>query len=467
MLIAERTLWLVLGVLALAIGYAVFNGVRWVEFQQSTIAAASDEQARRYADLKQQVVDIDAGRKRAPFADPRMPDMVGGRLGWTYAVMPPLPLAPLSVGQSDVLPSYLRVSTASRESMLTANEIENPHRLLHGRFDLSFVIVFILPLLVIALGYNLISLEREDGTLALVLSQPVALWTLVTAKVGFRAVLVVVVAVGFSLLGIAITLASPLTNDIVARLMLWVAAVIGYGLFWFGAVLLVTSLARSSATNAMALASIWLLLVVALPSTLNLAVSVLYPVPSRVDMIAAVRVATTDASVEGTQLLARYYGDHPELVATTDAAKVQNDVAITQLAIDEEIERRVRPVVERYDRQLARQQRVVDRLRFLSPAIVAQDALNDVAGTGAARYRHFVALVEDYHQNWRTLIASMLVRKQKVAATTYDELPQFAYREESLQSVVTRAGLGVGMLLIVGTLLAAIGIRRLTLPWQV
>ena len=117
--------------------------------------------------------------------------------------------------------------------------------------------------------------------------------------------------------------------------------------------MLITSFARSSPTNAIALAAVWLLLVVVLPSTLNMAASVLYPMPSRVEMIAALRTATDDASAKGDQLLAKYYGDHPDLAAVSDVEKAANDVAITRLAIDDEIEQRVRPVVDKYDIQLA------------------------------------------------------------------------------------------------------------------
>ena len=35
-----------------------------------------------------------------------------------------------------------------------------------GRFDLAFVTVYLLPLLVLALSYNVLSEEREQGTLA-------------------------------------------------------------------------------------------------------------------------------------------------------------------------------------------------------------------------------------------------------------------------------------------------------------
>ena len=70
---------------------------------------------------------------------------------------------------------------------MATTEIENPNRLLAGRFDLAFVIVFLYPLLILTLSYNMLSAEQEQGTLALTLSQPVSLRTLVSGKVLLRA----------------------------------------------------------------------------------------------------------------------------------------------------------------------------------------------------------------------------------------------------------------------------------------
>lgn len=95
-------------------------------------------------------------------------------------LLPPGLLAPLAIGQSDLLPYYFKVSTDSRETIMASNEIENPNRLLAGRFDLALVLIFLYPLLILALTYNMLSVEQEQGTLALVLSQPVSLATLVT-----------------------------------------------------------------------------------------------------------------------------------------------------------------------------------------------------------------------------------------------------------------------------------------------
>ena len=56
--------------------------------------------------------------------------------------MPPGSLAALSIGQSDLLPYYFRMTTEARENVTSGAELENPQRLLTGRFDLAFVLIY-------------------------------------------------------------------------------------------------------------------------------------------------------------------------------------------------------------------------------------------------------------------------------------------------------------------------------------
>lgn len=456
---ADATVWVVAGVFAVAIGYGVWNGVRWVDFQSRALAGAAAEEQERYDGLRQRVDEIvKTGAQVSPFADPRSPSNVGGRLGPRYAMLPPGPLAPLAIGQSDLLPYYFRISTDSRENILAATEIENPHRLLTGRFDLAFVVIFLYPLLILAVTYNMLSAEKEQGTLAMALSQPVALRTLVTGKVTLRAALLVGTVVVFS--GVALLLGGA---DLSApgaplRLLLWVGAVAAYGAFWFSLAVLVASFGRPSAVNATLLASLWLVLVVMLPSLFNLAVTTFYPVPSRVEMVQAMREASDDANAAGSKLLAAYYEDHPEL-ATGDAEQAMTDFNMIRVAVNDDVERRVRPVVERYERQIAAQQAAIDRLRFLSPAVLMQDALSDLAGTGMARHRHFLTQVDGFHAEWRGYFTPLIFQRAQVAS--FDEVPRFAFVEETTEEVARRAGVSVAGLALPAALLGWTGLARM------
>jgi ABC-2 type transport system permease protein len=458
-LAADSTLWAVAAIFAAAIGYGVWNGGRWVTFQRAALHSAATEEAERYDRLQTQVAALaQPGAKVSPFADPRSPTNIGGRLGPRYAMLPPGPLAPLAIGQSDLLPYYFKVSTDARENIVAATEIENPNRLLAGRFDLAFVIIFLYPLLILALTYNMLSSEQEQGTLTLALSQPVSLRTLVSGKVALRALVLLALVVTFSAAALLATGADLSAPGAALRLGLWLAAVGAYGAFWFCLAILVSSLARNSTTNATILASAWLVLVVMTPSLFNLLVTAFYPVPSRVEMVQATRAAQDEANKRGSQALARFYEDHPEL-ATGDPAQAMNDFNVVRVAVNDDVERRVRPVVTRYEEQLAKQQRLLDSLRFLSPAILMQGALNDIAGTGSDRHRDYLTQVDAYHQRWRDYFVPKIFAKAQV--TNFDDIPRFAYEEESTGVVAGRVGVALAGLLIPAAVVGALGVRRL------
>jgi ABC-2 type transport system permease protein len=455
---ADASIWLVVGVFTAAIAYGTFNGARWVAIQQRTIDQTLSEENERHRKHEAEIVRINRENETvSAFADPRNPDAVGRALGARYAVLPPKPLSPLAVGQSDLLPYYFKMTTDAKEMALAATEIENPHRLLAGRFDLAFVLIYLYPLLILALTYNLLSAEREQGTLVLALSQPVSLRRLVLGKVLLRLAVFLTAVIGLALVAALVVGVDLAASGALPQLGFWIVGVMLYGLFWFAIAVAVTALGKPSATNAMVLAGVWLVLVVLIPSALSMTATTMHPVPSRVEMIQAMRVASDDATAEGSTLLARYYEDHPEL-ATGDTQQAMNDFNMVRVAVGAEVERRVRPVLARYAERLAAQQRVVERARFLSPAVLMQDALNDIAGTGAARHREFMRQVEDYHERWRAYFVRLIFQRARLA--DYSNLPRFTYEEESLMAVAHRVMVDFAGLVMPAVALLAAGLWR-------
>jgi len=466
-LLADRTLWFITPLFALLIGYGVYNGMSWVRFQQTTLATVRAEEQSRLAKANATLRALEqpgaVGRAESAFTNPRLASVAGSRSGTRYAILPPAPLASLSIGQSDLYPYYFRVSTQSRQTFLTNDEIENPTNLLAGRFDLAFVIIYLYPLLILALSYNILSAEREQGTLQMIMAQPVSLRHFVTGKIALRALVILSLAVIFSLAGFllgGVGDGSGLASGAVwVRLLLWIGVVAGYGAFWFTLAMAINAFGKSSATNALALAGIWLIVVLLIPSLLSVVATSLYPVPSRVEMVQATRRASAEATARGSQLLSKYLEDHPELTAGGQADP--NDFALRTLAIQSETERLVEPVVAHFDQQTLGQQALVDRFRFLSPAIVTQAALNDLAGTGIARYRHFLGLVDEYHRTWRNHFTPLIVQRAQLRAGDYDHFPTFLFREESLGSIGRRVLTSLPGLLLPALLIGWFGLRSL------
>ena len=460
---ADRALGLVLGVFALLFAYALANGVAWVDFQEETLAAAREGNVERVEALGAELQRIaDGGRPSSPFRDPRSPSVLGGAPGAHTAVLDPGPLTALAVGQSDLLPTYYDVSIQTNESSFLQNgEIENPLNLLVGRFDLAFVLIYLLPLLILALSFNVLSGEREQGTLALTLSQPVSARGVVTAKLAFRAILVLGLALGVSLLGVLFTggFGSP------GRVALWCAAVAAYALFWFTLAAWVNGLGRSSAWNATVLVGAWLLLVVVLPAAVNITAGLLHPLPSRVAMITAQREASNEAVNQRSELLAQYLEDHPELAGGVGAEEA-NRAALAWAATDA-VNRRLEDVTTVYDERLAAQRDLVRHYRFLSPALLTQEALLDAAGTGDARFALFEAQVREFAEHWRTFFVPAILAGEQMTVKVLPHRPSFEFVDERMSEVSSRAATPLfalaGLLALVSGG-AVVRLRRVTGP---
>lgn len=457
---ADQTLWIVAVLFGLSVGYAMYNGFAWTNFQRRTIAEAAEEERGRYDALKKQISDYDQnpppGLSR--FSDPR-DSYAGGRgVGQRYAAMPPAPLAALSIGQSDLLPYYFKISTRSQQTFTAADEIENPTNLLAGRFDTAFVVIYLLPLLILALSYNFLSGEREAGTLQMLMAQPINLRNVVVGKIALRFAVVTSLTLGFSLVFFWLGGGSLFAAGAPLRALLWAAAVVVYISFWFALAIAVNAFNWKSATNAVALAAVWLLFVILIPSLTGVLVTSAYPVPSRVEMIGAMRDASSEATMRGSQLLARYMEDHPEMAqGEVDPA----DAAARTYAVQEEVDRQIAPVLARYDEQLQKQQSLVNGLRFLSPAIVMQETLNDVSGTGNARYKHFLGQVKSYHADWQNYFIPRVFQRTKLTAATYDAAPRFDWQEEIPNVVARRVLFGLLGIIAFALAVAAVGLSAI------
>ena len=452
---------LTLAVLALlflgVLGLAAANGARFAEARARTVGEIVAQAEADLAQGRAEVAAIESGRAPAPspFADPRSPWRVR-----VPAVLPPHPLAALAIGQSDLLPYAASINLFTVKHALFANyEVENPLQLLSGRFDLGFALLFLFPLLILAFSYDVLAGERERGTLALSLAQPVSLGTLVLAKFAARAALVVGLGVGVSFGSLALrgAFAEGALAGHGGRLALWAAVIASYGLFWLALALGVNAFGRSPAGNATALFGLWIVLALVVPSLLSAAVERREDAPSRMAFVAASRQAENATQKEGEKLLAKYYFDHPELSGEPDPT----DFSARYYAVRLDLERRLLPLARDFDQALLSERRALARFRLLSPTVVAHDALLDLAGTGYVRHGRYVAQVEGWVDRWRSRFAPGLFRREPLRGGDLATLPRFAFVEEDHDALVRRSLGALGSILGPTLLLGVLGIVAL------
>jgi len=450
------TWWAIFVLLLLLTIVAAFNGTaRYKQVAEVVDSLNMDELATQSA-----LQDSVARYEMNPVGNPpavTSAGTVGLSLLGHYAIFPLDPLAALAVGQSDVQPTYYRVTAHPSHTFLTATEIQNPVNVLYGSFDVAFVIVFLLPIFIIALTFDLMSKEKERGVLGLVIAHGVSLKGFIVAKCLARALLIFLILLVLGVVALVLTGAELGNAAVWARFSLWFSVVALYAFFWFALALFVNAWNQASVTNGVVLANLWLVFVVVLPAFANIVATTLYPAPSRVKLTTEMREAAELAEQQAAESREAYYFDHPEL--SGDSA-VADAFFIQVLATDAAVERVVAPLMQEFDVQAASRQDVVELIQFTSPAIMVQNALNLIAGTGSEHFQDFNAQVINFHERWRGFFTGRILRGEPMTASAFDNIPRYIHEPRGvgiLAAGVTGPLVGLAFFVI---LIAASAIRR-------
>lgn len=346
--------------------------------------------------------------------------------------MEPLPLALISTGQSDLFTHYAKPKIYGEAYTLGFSELSNPVQLLFGSFDLAFVCIYLLPLLVLAFSYNILSADKESGVLKLTFSQPVSVYQWLLNKLLLRYVIlsgIVIISIVISFIFYGIGLWDNFS--VVSKLF---GLVLLYMLFWFLAAFVVNLFGKSSGYNAVTLVSVWLTIVLLIPSVISQLSNSLYPVPSRINMIHQYRVVKAEADKNANEILKTYYRDHPELAPKDTTQENQYAWILSYFASSELVNKSVKPILDTYDEALSKQQTWVDQLRFLSPAILVQNSFNELAGTSTAHYSDFRNQVIAFADVWKGYFKPRMFANELMRAEQMKDLPKHTYATAQVKS---------------------------------
>ncbi len=315
-----------------------------------------------------------------------------------HAYKPVLPLAPLSIGASDLAPSRWPVKLETLFGVEPAYDFEPPRSLAVGRFDLGFAIVTLLPVVVIALAALLGTAERDRGMLRLIAAQPVAPLAWLSARLA---------ALSFWLLPVvaaALTLALFVGGaDPTAAWPEWIAAlalVAAYALFWLALAFVVLAAWPGAAGAIGSLLALWLTLSLALPLLGRFVADGVQPAPSRVLYVDAQRRAEDAVAGARDALVAEAFRSRADLAALTD--RVANlDYATRQSFLVPMIETRLAVWNDRIAAHRRSRETLSSVLGYVAPPLGMDTALATLAGTDMARQRDAERQVRIYQQQLR------------------------------------------------------------------
>ncbi|HEX4963229.1 MAG TPA: ABC transporter permease subunit [Thermoanaerobaculia bacterium] len=353
------------------------------------------------------------------------------------------------------------------------------------QLDWLHVIAVLLSLLAIFVSYDAVSGERENGTLRLILAQPVGRSSfLIGSSFGLLCVLLLPLLLGIAI-GLLVLELSP-GYELGLPQLAAVGAIVFLGAlylaFFVFLSVLISSLCRHSATALIWLILFWLVLVVILPSNGGVLASLVAPPPQYRDETE--KVAQIERNYEPP--LIDYYhrmkevvdGGVDEHVIQDRLDQLRDRIVAEQVQRLAEKKRLLLAVHEEFARRRLRHLALARATTIVSPAVLLKSAVERLLTTGESDYRSFLSQARDYQRTLAEPIARGQQRHLKeaqsknywqamysgfkmtgVAERTYigvkpdsDLIPPFLYR---------RPGLAGGLAAASWTLLALITISGL------
>lgn len=368
---------------------------------------------------------------------------------------PLAPLAGLSIGQRDVFPYYYPAVPWDNAYAAKTSEIRNPDQLLAGNFDLAFVLIFLVPLFLIAYGHGVLSEEQEQHTYALLKVQAGSVRAVVSYKLLFRTGLTLAAVWSLSVVGFGL---NQVPGAQLPQMLGWLLVSGLYVAFWGAATYAVAALGRNSAFNALTLLSGWVLVLLLIPSALNYALSQQQADPEALRLVSLGREQDRPWYWPLPRIAQAFYQvaprfNQPRYAPARDTSEFR---FVAYVELEHQEKNAVGAVQQREQAALYAQ---TLRFNLLNPAYTALNACNQLAQTELNHHQAFVRAVLDYQQQRRYFSFDYDLSGRPFGRAQLSQFPEFRYRPAptSLKAVAVSSW----PLLLWALGLTAFGYRRL------
>ncbi|XSC47630.1 ABC transporter permease subunit [Bradyrhizobium sp. RDT10] len=339
-----------------------------------------------------------------------------------------------------------------------------------GELSPAWLLQVLLPLLIIVIGFNSVSYERERGTLRQLLSLGATARSLLLGKAAALAscvgILIAPVGLAFAVLIVA-RLPAGERVDVVYRIG-WLAA--GYGLylgFFVFLTLAVSALARSSRAALVLLLGFWVAATLIAPRTASEATNLLYPTPSRLDFDDQLARDVADAGRKAwsTHFGARTQWD-PSVPLSKWGAALKVDDEAGYGALDANFGR----LWDTFERQ----QRAQGWVGLVAPVVALRGFSMGLAGTDFSQHRDFSTAAEAQRRKIQNIVSEDLIEHAdrlgnahftyKAGPELWASVPQFKYQLPPVSFALAHHWASLALLAVMFCLSVALAQYALSRP---
>ncbi|MGB5191316.1 ABC transporter permease [Robiginitalea sp.] len=394
----------------------------------------------------------------------------------TYAFKPKYPLSLVDQGVDKYTGTSIFLEAHNRNEAAFSAAADQTGLARFGDLTPDFILLFIIPLLIILLGYNSFTKEREMGTMTLLKSQGISNWKWMMGK--WMALFLPVFLITTFLFLIAGSILSNLDDFGVfdsGSLLMMFLVYMGYFMVFMNLVLLISAWTKSSGISLVASLCIWIIACLAAPKAASNIAETKHPFPTRQEFAANV----LQDKKEGLD------GHNPW---SEEARRLEKEV-LEQYGVDslhqlpfnfdgyrmqKGEEHQAAVYFKHYNylkEQYANQSRIYRSLAIISPYLPTRFMSMALAHTDYATHWHFADAAEEYRIATQKFLNDHFAENSSYGDWSYladpevwKQLPAFEYDPPELASILSGnlSNLGIlGIWLVVTFGLLSISLKKI------
>ena len=399
--------------------YSIYNGFDLQKKQQETLKNIEQEKT-------QGVVEVlnwfDKGQNGPPgksWIDISNPYWSLGYIP-TYVVKYPSPLLPLGIGQAEQYGNYKKITNwSSTYDNDMVEELSNPERLVNGNIDFAFLVIFLLPVLMIILTYNIRGLEQDFGFEKLINIQfgSVSKWIFI--RFMFY-VLFLILTIALLIFTVAIINNSLVSNffELGSLVLLSTLYITFFALIFY----IVVLYSHGSSAIAFKMISAWLLLCVIIPGSVHQFASMKYPVNYMTDYLDVNRKEAYEVFELSTDsLYYRLLEIYPSLHQTKHAQDEEINNRIIGNTVCAIVNQMNKSVIDTIEQNNELKNQLIQFSYWFNPVSFVQNKWNTYTSTDYHSYRDYRVDVQTLIDKKIELLTIECWDERKVTKSVYED----------------------------------------------
>ena len=323
----------------------------------------------------------------------------------------------ICIGNRDIYPYYQEIVPVSLYMRLFKNEISNPNMLLIGNIDFSYVIIFVFPLFIVSLLFNLLSEDKEKGLGLFLYTNAESVQRFIFARL--ISYIIIILSILLMLFAFAFLF---LIGNIDCLVELFIFSSI-YSLFWVVVCYMVNLIGRSSVFNISFLISIWLTFSLLIPSASNQLASIKYPINTEEISKTMRRVQLSDADHELQAVLNKFYARYPQYSnPDTTATNLFSRAYVAQGQLsDLEGDQLLNGICEK----MLQKQNFLKNVAYFNPSMYLQQKFANETETNLTDYVWYLKRIQQFNLELKEFYFKKIFTDDKMSIDYYKTLPKW------------------------------------------